>query len=175
MGDFTLIHETSPTIAGGEQVLIDAHLQCEQMASIELVREAMGAKKLTIRDLAIRSGIHKSRLGAVLHGTPEKRSLVTLPEYQRILKTLGISLIQASVKIEASVHADENTRTLYELLARLYVQIPPQVIAALDELNGIDTSIIREDWSGPLTQAITKKLVDTILGIQGRRDALAQI
>lgn len=174
MKDITPI-ATGAAHSAYDHMITDRHLQCEQTASIELVREAMGAEKLTIRDLAVYSGIKKTRLGAILHGTPTKRSPATLAEYQRILRTLGISMIQASVKIEASVHADESARRLYDLLAQLYVQLPPQVMAALDDLSGVDTSIIRTEWSGPLTQAITRKLVDTIVRIQDRRDSLEHL
>jgi len=175
MGDVTQSSPGLPCVSPCEDAATENILRSEQMASIEILRQAMDAKKLSIRDLASQSGIHKTRLGGILHRTPAKRSCATLLEYQRLLRTLGISLIQASVRIEASVHADESTRTLYELLAQLYVEIPPHVIAELDELNGIDTSIIRPEWSGPLTKAITRKLVDTSVGIQGRRDSLAQM
>ena len=53
-----------------------------------------------IRQMALRTNIKKSRLGVILHRDSAKRAPMTLPEFQSILRSLNIDLMQAIISVE---------------------------------------------------------------------------
>src|SRR3546814_4213897 len=60
----------------------------------------MAVRDTAQRRLAHMTGISKSRLGLLLHSDPDKRSVMTLPELEKILHALGTNILQAYICIE---------------------------------------------------------------------------
>jgi hypothetical protein len=49
------------------------------------------------------------------------------------------------------------------------------LVAALDEIEGMDGTEVRKEWAGPLRQAVIEKLVKEVGAVMARRAHLAQI
>lgn len=145
---------------------------------IPLIQRAMAEKRMHIRELAMRTGISKSRLGLLLHRSAEKRPNMSLVEFRKILNALGISLMQAVISVEtdideAAVH-DERFATLLAMLSELFSELPARLIEALDEIHGIDGTEIRREWAVPLKEAMVEKLVKEVTSIMARRAVLTE-
>lgn len=138
----------------------------------------MAERGLHLRELAMKAGISKSRLGLLLHSDARKRPCISLVEFQKILAALDMSIIQAIISVEAStdlkvVH-DDRFATLLAMLSELFTGLPSMLIAALDEIEGIDGTEIRREWAVPLKEAMVEKLVKEVTQILARRAVLTQ-
>lgn len=161
---------------------VDADLSADQTFNrgdyIPLILQAMARQNTSQRALALKTGISKTRLALLLHRTPAKRSTMTLAEFQTILSCLDISLIQAIIEVE-TFHGLEWLRsgrydTLIRMLCDAFHGLPHQVVAALEELDGVDGTEVRKEWAGPLQNAVKKRLLDEISAVIDRRARFAQ-
>jgi len=131
-----------------------------------------------IRELALKTGISKSRLGLLLHSDPSKRPNLSLVEFQTILSALDISIILAIISVESAIDQkvvhDERFGTLLAMLSELFSGLPSMLIQALDEIEGIDGTEIRREWAVPLKEAVVEKLVKEVTKIMARRAVLTE-
>src|SRR3546814_8611038 len=85
------------------------------------------------------TGISKSRLGLLLHSDPDKRSVMTLPELEKILHALGTNILQAYICIETFKGLElpdrERYATVISMLCEMFAGLPRKIIEALDEIN----------------------------------------
>ena len=145
---------------------------------VPLIVRAMEAQDMGIRQMALRTSIKKSRLGVILHRDPTKRAPMTLPEFQAILRSLNIDLMQAIISVEMArdlqLMEDERFATLVAMLSTLFKGLPHRLIEALQELEGMDGSEIRKEWGTYFQSAVIKKMVAEISRILQRRAALEE-
>ncbi|EQB02082.1 hypothetical protein [Sphingobium baderi] len=141
-----------------------------QTACIDFLVDTIDREKVTLRKLAEICGLHKSRLGCILHRESDKRTTPQLLEIHRILIALGISPIKVTVEVEASLCPEAEYRSLYGLLARFYVGLPESIKQAIREIQGLDGSTISEEWSDGLILDVTKTLTTAALKSQARRN-----
>ncbi|MBZ6382937.1 MULTISPECIES: XRE family transcriptional regulator [Sphingomonadaceae] len=145
---------------------------------IPLIVRAMEAQDMGIRQMALRTNIKKSRLGVILHRDSAKRAPMTLPEFQSILRSLNIDLMQAIISVEMArdleLMGDERFATLVAMLSTLFNGLPHRLIEALRELEGMDGSEIRKEWGTYFQSAVIKKMVAEISRILQRRAVLEE-
>lgn len=151
----------------------------DQRDFIPLILEAMSEHGIGQRKLALKTGISKTRLGLLLHHDPAKRAAMYLFEFQQILDALDINIIQAIIAVETyrnpKLFLDERFQTSIAMLAELFEGLPSMLVAALDEIEGMDGSEVRKEWAGPLRQAVVEKLVKEVGAVMARRAHLAHI
>ncbi|WP_257558490.1 hypothetical protein [Sphingobium sp. CFD-2] len=143
----------------------------EQAVLIDWLLKEIERGSMTLRDLSFASGLHKTRLGYILHRDPVKRRVAQNPEILLVLKAMDLNPIEASVMIEASRYADESFNTLFGLLAHLYVALPRKIMNAIKEIHGLDGSLIRREWAEALATGIANRLKDVLMQCHMRRDA----
>lgn len=140
---------------------------------IPLILQTMAARDTAQRKLALLTGINKSRLGLLLHSDPSKRSIMTQPELEKILRALGTNILQAYICIETfkGFEPPEKDRyaTVIAMLCEMFVGLPRKIIEALDEINGIDGSEVKRDWGAPLQKAVVKRVAEEVVKIRERR------
>ena len=145
---------------------------------VPLMLQAMGDHAIGLRALALKTGIGKSRLGLLLHRNPAKRSAMTLVEFQRILDALDMDLIEAVVSIEilqaARREGVARHRRLVGMLCAMFRDLPANLIAELDEVDGIDGTEVRPEWAPVLQRAVIKRLVHEIAAVVSRRTTLSE-
>jgi hypothetical protein len=145
---------------------------------VPLIQRMMADRNIHFRELAQRSGIGRSRLGLLLHSDPSKRPDLTLREFQRILRGLDVSLIQAIISAASTLDQelihDERFATLLSMLAELFQGLPTMLIRALADIDGLDGTEIRRTWAAPLTEAVVEKLVREVTKLMARRDVLTE-
>ena len=146
---------------------------------IPLILEAMSEQNVGQRKLALKTGISKTRLGLLLHSDPAKRAAMYLSEFQQILGALDINVVQAMIAVETyrdpKLFLDERFQTSIAMLTELFKGLPSMLVAALDEIEGMDGTEIRKEWAGPLRQAVIEKLVKEVGAVMARRAHLAQM
>lgn len=146
---------------------------------IPVILEAMNVQNIGQRKLALKSGISKTRLGLLLHSDPDKRAGMTLAEFQQILDALDINIVQAAIAVEGdrdrSLFHDQRFATSIAMLTELFKGLPSMLLAALDEIEGMDGTEVRKEWAGPLRQAVIEKLVREVSAVMARRAHFAQI
>lgn len=157
----------------------DSSVNDEQRDFIPLILAAMSERNIGQRKLALKAGISKSRLGLLLHGNPARRATMSLPEFQRILGALDINIVQAIITVETfrdqALFLDERFATSIAMLTDLFKGLPSMLVAALDEIEGMDGTEVRKEWAGPLRQAVVEKLVKEVSAVMARRDQLTEI
>lgn len=146
---------------------------------IPLILDAMSDGNIGQRKLALMAGLSKSRLGLLLHSDPAKRARMTLCEFRQILNALNINIIQAVITVETygdpELFHDERFATSIAMLTDLFKDLPAMLVAALDEIEGMDGTEVRKEWAGPLRQAVVEKLVKEVTAVMARRDSLSQV
>ena len=151
----------------------------DQWNFVPLILEAMSENGFGQRKLALKTGISKTRLGLLLHSDPAKRSAMYLFEFQRILDALDINMAQAVIAIETyrdpKLFHDERFQTSIAMLTELFKGLPSTLVAALDEIEGMDGTEVRKEWAGPLRQAVIEKLVKEVSAVMARRVHLSQV
>lgn len=162
-------------IANAEAEAIRLAVEQDQAVLIDWIRAELKRGKLTLRKLAIACGLNKTRLGYILHPDPGKRRVPQNPEILLVLKAMGLNPIYASVMMEASHYSDETFNSLFDLLARVYVDLPLLAWNAIKEIQGLDGSHIRPEWAEALAIGIAKKLKEVLIQCQLRRDFLTEL
>lgn len=151
----------------------------EQRDFVPLILEAMSEQNIGQRKLALKTGISKTRLGLLLHSNPAKRAAMYLGEFQQILDALDINVVQVMIAVETyrdpKLFLDERFQTSIAMLTELFKGLPSMLVAALDEIEGMDGTEVRKEWAGPLRQAVIEKLVKEVGAVMARRAHLAQI
>lgn len=140
---------------------------------VPLILQTMAVRDTAQRRLAHMTGISKSRLGLLLHSDPDKRSVMTLPELEKILHALGTNILQAYICIETfkglKLPDRERYATVISMLCEMFAGLPRKIIEALDEINGIDGSEVKRDWGAPLQKAVVKRVAEEVVKIRERR------
>jgi transcriptional regulator with XRE-family HTH domain len=156
----------------------ERHPAFEPCDYIPLIQRTMTERGLHIRELALKTGISKSRLGLLLHRNAAKRPNISLVEFRKILNALDISIMQAIISVETAIDEtavhDERFATLLSMLSELFSGLPAMLIQALDEIDGIDGTEIRREWADPLKEAVVEKLVKEVTRIMARRAVLTE-
>jgi transcriptional regulator with XRE-family HTH domain len=148
----------------------DAHLY------ISLIQQAMTERDVSLRALALKANISKSRLGRILHSNPEERQPVTLNEFQALLRALEIDIVQAIIKVETirdqKVLADERYVALIAMLTSLFKGLPSGLVEALAEIDGLDGSEVRKEWAPHLQMFVIKRMVHEVTRVMQRREQI---
>lgn len=143
-----------------------------------LILQTMAATDTPQRKLAAKTGISKSRLGVLLHSNPQKRSAMTLDEFQMILHALDTNIIQAFIRVETFREIEElrqsHHATLIAMLCDVFISLPKKLIEVLDTLDGLDGSEVRKEWGPPLQKAVVKRVAEEVIAVSERRARLAQ-
>lgn len=138
-----------------------------------LILRMMEDRELSLRKIAGRTGIGKTRLGLVLHRRPERRVAMTLAEFRAILNALEIDVLHAIITVETigddQSSAHHRHAALIAMLCRMFRGLAANVIDALEEVEGIDGSEVRTEWAEPLRGAVVKRLVHEISQVARRR------
>jgi hypothetical protein len=146
---------------------------------IQLILERMVEQSIGQRTLALKSGISKTRLGLLLHSNPTKRVGMSLAEFQQILEALDLDIVQAAIAVEADCNQplfhDQRFATSIAMLSELFKGLPAMLLAALDDIEGMDGTEVRKEWAGPLRQAVIEKMVKEVGAVMARRAHFAQI
>lgn len=145
---------------------------------VPFLLDAMAARHVGQRGLAARANMKKSRLGLLLHSDPTKRATMSFFEFQQLLEALGIPLVEAAITVDTchdELFQDERFANSLAMLAELFQGLPSMLVAALDEIEGLDGTEVRKEWAGPLRQAVVERLVREVTAVMARRDALFQM
>lgn len=141
--------------------------------------DAMKARKLSQRELGLKAGLTKSRIGLILHKVPDKRASMTFVEFQLLLRALGISHGEAIIAVElqeqADLAGDGRFQTSIKMLCDIFYGLPPALIGALAEIGGFDGSEIRKEWAPTLQTALIEAVLKQVDAVMHRRDKLTHL
>lgn len=134
---------------------------------------------VSIRMLAARSDIKRSRLGKLLHSDPTRRTQMSYPEFRKILDALGIDLLQALICVESIRDLELISETRYSLLIPMVCvmakELPGELIQALEHVEGIDGTEVRPEWAGVLRKSVIQRIIHAMTTTASRRAALSEL
>jgi lambda repressor-like predicted transcriptional regulator len=123
----------------------------------------MDLKGLSVRDLALISGIGRSRLHGGLHRKADKRIPLRMPEFVVILTALGIDPIEAMYAREIfdTVEGVEfgDLLKVISMVCGLMKGLPEEIITVIRHLDGLAFDDVRPEYGiaarGLLVRALT--------------------
>lgn len=164
-----------------EKIRADVATEAEDAPApdyVGLLMRVMEAQSVSIRGLALKSGLSKTRLGSLMHRDACKRAQMTLAEFQTIVRALGLDLMQVILSIEIAPAfdemQDERFSALIALLSTMCHGLPRGLLEAMDDLQGLDGTEIRPEWGRSLQSTVIKKMVTTLAFVLQRREQLAE-
>jgi len=149
---------------------------------IPYILQAMADQNVSIRKLALKTGIRRGRLSNLLRLDldPSARESMTLVEFQTILHVLGIGFIQAVLGVETlrdlSLLHDGRFSTMMQMISEVFASLPITLVNALNEVEGMDGTEIRREWATPLRDGVVDRVVREVAAIIERaaHDAAGQ-
>ena len=157
----------------------DAGPSDERQAYVGLIIAAVADQHLSLRRLALRSGIPKSRLGVLLHRNPARRGALSLREFHQLLSALAIDPIEAFIRVETLRFLDpEDARRfapMIQMLCKMFHDLPKNLIGELETVEGIDGSEVRPEWAPSLQRAVIRRVVQEISAVAHRRLAIRDL
>lgn len=133
---------------------------------IELMRRAMRLQRVSLRELATRTGIGKSRLGLLLHPDSERRPEIALIETKIIFDALDIDVFCAVICVEVfgdiKVLDSPRHHSVISLLRIIYRWLPVEFVQTMAEYDHIDGTDVRPEWAVGLQRAFVRRVVNEI-------------
>ena len=84
-------------------------------------------------------------------------------------------MIAVETYSDPALFLDDRFQTSIAMLTELFKGLPAMLVAALDEIEGMDGTEVRKEWAGPLRKAVIEKLVKEVTAVMARRAQLTQI
>lgn len=137
--------------------------------------DAVAAHSLSLRKLALITGIDRRRLADILRPKISEniRTGMTLSEFHVILRALGIRVIDAVMAVEVltgrGILEDRRFSTMLQMVSEMMTGLPCLLAEALNEIDDLDGSEIRKDWAGPIRRGIVEKVVKEVTAKIQRR------
>ena len=145
---------------------------------IRLIRDLMTAHDTRHRSLAEKTGISKSRLGRILHQSPQKRLSMTVDELEAILHALGTNILKAFLRTEALRDLDPSDHARYEsvlnLVGDIVKDLGQELVKTLENMNGIDGTEPQPHWVGILRNGWIEDIAKAVAFVMGRRTVITQ-
>ena len=145
---------------------------------IRLIRGLMVANDTPHRSLANMTGISKSRLGRILHQSPQKRLSMTVDELEAILHALGTNVLKAFLRTEALRDLDPSDHARYEsvlnLVGDIVKDLGQELVKTLENMNGIDGTEPQPHWVGVLRNSWIEDIAKAVAFVMGRRTVITQ-
>ena len=147
---------------------------------IPYILQAMADQNVSVRKLALKTGIRRNRLSNLLRLDldPLTRESMTLVEFQTVLHVLDIGFIQAVLGVETlrdlSLIHDGRFATMMQMISEVFASLPITLVNALNEVEGMDGTEIRREWSTPLRDGVVDRVVREVVAIIERRARLNQ-
>lgn len=133
---------------------------------IELILRTMRLKRISLRALARKTGIGKSRLGLLLHHDPARRCEISLTETKIIFDALDIDVFAAVICVEGFRDISVLDRPPYPsviaLLRVIYRWLPIELVEAMADYEHIDDGDVRPEWAVGLQRAFVKRVVKEV-------------
>lgn len=134
----------------------------------------MESEALTLRAVALKSGLSKSRVGLLLHADAEKRREMYLHEYHRLLSAFDLDEMEAIVLVNTyqnmAMARHARFRALLNLLSSLFTELPPALLRRIELISGFDGTEVHRYWKDHLMNFVIDKLADGVCEIVARRE-----
>lgn len=135
--------------------------------------DAIAANSLSLRKLALKTGIDRRRLSDILRPRTSARSGITLSEFQIILRALDIEIVDAVLAVEVlaghGILEDHRFASMVQMIGEMFTGLPCLLADALNEIDELDGSEIRKDWATPIRRGIVEKVVKEVTAKIQRR------
>ena len=134
---------------------------------VPAIHEMLDERGWSLRELASRARISKTRMGSILHRQPDKRAVMQMPEFLSILHALDSELIHAWVatkRLEVIELEEEEFPDCSEFMIAFHKELP-KILKEYPELEGV---VFRKEWTRPLLKILCKKIVRNELERQQR-------
>ncbi len=140
---------------------------------VDFILHKMRAERLTYREVAMRTGLRRSRVHYTLHRDRGKRRPLRVDEIQALLTALGVTQLEATVAQEVlSVDCvdmqvlDRLVGLIASIVSGLSIAIPDIV----SDLEGLEWEDVRPEHGKFIQACIVRELTTTYSRMLQRRD-----
>ena len=155
-------------MAAKEELQIQSSaVAAETRRIVPAIHEMLDERGWSLRELASRAQISKTRMGSILHRQPDKRAVMQMPEFLSILHALDSELIHAWVatkRLEVIELEEKEFPDCSEFMVAFHKELP-KILQEYPELEGV---VFRKEWTRPLLKILCKKIVRNELERQQR-------
>lgn len=142
---------------GKEEIQIPA-VFAEIQLYVPVIHRMMEKQGLKIRDLVALTLISRSRLGRILHHTPEKRRPMQLAEFLSILHALGVQVDRdwiGLMQLKAAGLMKDEEGVDYSGFLLDFAETMPEMVKDYPILAGVP---FRKEWTRPLITIVLKRV-----------------
>lgn len=125
---------------------------------VPAIHEMLEERGWSLRELACRAQISKTRIGSILHRQADKRAVMQMPEFLSILHALDSELIHAWVatkRLEVIELQEDEFPDCSEFMIAFHKELP-KILKEFPELEGV---VLRKEWSRPLLKILCSRIV----------------
>jgi hypothetical protein len=137
-----------------------------------VILERMAALQISVRTVAVKTGIKKSRANNILHRDPRKRHPLRLDEKAAILQVVGLTVVEAFLAADIVTAPDGEAAgqgSVASMLAQLLDGLPADIVQMVEHIDGVDFSDVRPEHGIRLRALLLKFLEKHYQDIGDRR------
>ena len=153
----------------------DGRTEAPASGMVEFILARIEAGESSKRQVAVKAGISRSRMGEILHTCPEKRSPMRLDEIAAILDAIGTSQLEATIAAELMEKAT-NTNTnvqavsaIASMLSELLQGLPEQLADIIEHIDGLEFDDVRKEHGRRVRALVVRVFTDEYTGMAQRR------
>lgn len=139
---------------------------------VDVILERMAALQISVRMLAVKTGIKKSRANNILHRDRYKRHPLRLDEKAAILQVVGLTVVEACLAADIIIAPEGEPAgqgSVATMLAQLLDGLPADIVQMVEHIDGVDFSDIRPEHGLRLRALLLKFLEKHYTDIGVRR------
>ena len=139
---------------------------------VDVILKRMAARQISVRMLAAKTGIKKSRANNILHRDPHKRHPLRLDEKAAILQVVGLTVVEAFLAADIITAPDGEAAgqgSVASMLAQLLDGLPADIVQMVEHIDGVDFSDIRPEHGLRLRALMLKFLEKHYSEVGARR------
>ena len=145
------------------------------MGLVDFILARLEADGTSKRQVAVKAGISRSRMGEILHRCAEKRSPMTLDEIAAVLDAIGASQLEATIAGElmgSATHTNINVQAvsaIASLLSELLQGLPEQLADIIEHIDGLEYDDVRREHGRRVRALVVRVFTDEYTGMAQRR------
>ncbi|MET0376067.1 MAG: hypothetical protein ABW128_17645 [Rhizorhabdus sp.] len=141
---------------------------------VNFILARMSVRNLSRRQVAVITGIGRTRLQTILHAEVDKRSPMRMDEFHVILEKLGIGQLEAALAADVIDNQPDVTveavSSVVLMLAELMRGLPKELIGMVYHIDGLEHSDVRPEHGGHMRELVVRSLASHYRDIVNRRD-----
>ena len=152
---------------------IEGRTEATTSGLVDFILARIEASGLSKRQAAVKAGISRSRMGEILHRSPEKRSPMRLDEIASVLDAIGATHLEATIAaelMESTAKANvQAVSAIASMLTELLQGLPEQLADIIEHIDGLEYDDVRREHGRRVRALVIRVFTDEYTGLAARR------